>query len=305
MPTLFCQLPGSTMLQQIPVGLTMTPRLAKAVTFLFHAMSENIFRSEHPAAPARGKLGLMGSFAVVWTAVLFLLAARGGLAALWSVALGLGVGGYAVCRQLLSDARTRHNQRYWAEISTASRVWMLQVLGFVPTESVAAAAARGATFPRQQQLLYRHVAWVRALGLPRNSTAGQREAALFSFLEAAELDEVRASPKPLELLLDQQAAALQCLHQGDGLPEPQLAALLGTMRRLKRLHCAWEDSQGPKRGWGERAIRIQILFPGLSRWTSDAPPDYSAKAAQAIEAEVLELVSSSLAAAKGESVQIH
>lgn len=265
-------------------------------------MSENIFRSEHPATPAWVKLGLMGSFAVLWTAVLFLLAAPGGLTALCSVALGLGVGGYVVCHQLLSDARTRHNQQYWAEISTASRVWTLQVLGFVPTESAAAAAARGAAFPRQQQLLYRHVAWMRALDLPQNSTAGQREAALFSLLEAAELDGVRASPKPLELLLDQQAAALQWLHQGDGLPEPQLAALLGTLRRLKRLHCAWEDSQEPKRGWSERAISMQTLFPGPSNWTSEAPPNFSARAAHAIEAEVLEILSSSLAAAKGGQV---
>lgn len=252
-------------------------------------MSEDLFHIEHPAEAAKWPSRVLGSFAILLAVLLPLVPGLGRLSVLCSVGLGIGVGGGAVycCQRVL--ARARQDQQCWAAIAAASRVWALQVLGFVPTESAAAAAARGAAFPRQQQLLYRHVAWVRALQLPADVPATQREAALRPFLEAAELDWLRAKPGLPQLLLDQQAVALQRLHQGGGLPEPQLATLLGTLRRLEQLHFLWANRQLPKWiPWKQNALR-QIRFPGNSRQRTGLRDDFSGATARAIETEILEL----------------
>lgn len=252
-------------------------------------MSENISRSETPVAPTKWLLGLIVSLAVLLATLPHLGPSLGQRSALWSVSVGLGVGGYAVWRSQRSCAWVRQEQQRWADVTTASRVWTLQIRVFVPVESAAAAAARGAAFPRQQQLLYRHVAWVRVLGLPPESSSAQRQAAMLPFLEAAELEWIRGNSELLQLLLNQQAAALHWLHQGGGLPEPQLAALLDTLWRLEQLHLTCETTPKPKRGWWELTGLKKLLFPVTSRSLNQQSP-FARPTACAIEAEILALM---------------
>jgi len=172
------------------------------------------------------------------------------------LAVGLAAGLYLGMRSYRRQQRFRQVYAFGEDLVTYSHVWSVQVLCYV-TGAASRYQAAGLPARQGEHLLFRHLAWVRAVCLPlQGGAVGLPCAAAYPpSAPAAPTNEYAWQ------LLHQQADALRSMRQlPGGLTLPQYSRLLATLQQcialLQRSEQLVEAS----------AVTLQARAPGWRSW---------------------------------------